>query len=162
MSLSMTIRRQLEEQAPFHDDGIRDFWATDQGVSVRCQIAGSDRYGCALKRLEVVEEVSRVLQDDELAKRAEILCGKIVYLTEPLRQIELDPLSHSVLVRSSSPRVADEEITYYELLATGDRHTTLGRIRFDRSSRSRHHVEFLLSRDQLGMLIDDLVTTVVN
>jgi hypothetical protein len=151
----------VQHRAPFHDH-VEHVIASDGGLTVKCAIAGAERLGCALTQLELVEEDRAVLTLDQLDARAERICKRITYLLEPLGKIEVDALAKSALVRSARPKKQGETISYYELLASADRHTTLRRYCYDAHRRSRSAVDFSLTNDQLEMLLEDLVTLTAN
>lgn len=157
MNLSEVIRRGVQHRAPFHDH-VEHVIASEGGLTVRCAISGAERLGCALAQLELVEEGRTVLTLDQLDDRVEQICQKITYLLEPLGKIEVDSLTKSALVRSATPKRQGEQISYYELLASADRHTTLRRYCYDAAKRSRATVDFALTNDQLELLLEDLVT----
>lgn len=157
MNLSEVIRRGVQHRAPFHDH-VEHVIASEGGLTVRCAISGAERLGCAIAQLELVEEGQAVLTLDQLDDRVEQICRKVTYLLEPLGKIEVDAMAKSALVRSATPKRQGEQISYYELLACADRHTTLRRYCYDSGRRTRSSVDFALTNDQLELLLDDLVT----
>ena len=155
MSLGNQIRARADEHAPFHDH-VEAFVASTGPLALRCEVSGADKLGYALQRVELAREVDAPLACEELVRRAEFLCEKVTYLLEPLRTIEADERAGRVLVRSASPRVQDERISYYEFLLTAGR-ISLERYCYDPAVRGRSKVDCLLTADQLEMLLDDLV-----
>ena len=157
MNISESIRRGVQHRAPFHNH-VEQIIASESGLTVRCAVSGAERLACALTQLELVEEGLKSLTMEQLNARAERICQKITYLLEPLGKIEVDSLAKSALLRSAKPKTTGTQISYYELLASADRHTTLKRYCYDASRRDRTAVEFSLSNEQLELLLDDLVT----
>jgi hypothetical protein len=156
MNLSQTVRRRVEERAPLVGQ-VEQILASEGGLTIRCELQEAQRLGCALTQIELVADSPRRLDPNELADRAQQICSKVTYLLEPLQPIEVDGLAKTALVRSRTPRKADGAISYYELLTSSDCHTSLRRYCFDESQRKRRLVEFLLTNDQLELLLDDLL-----
>lgn len=159
MTLGQTVLTKVYQRAPF-ENRIEQIFAHDHGLRVRCEMSEANRLGCALTHLEIASEDQTKITTDELAKRVDDLCAHVTYLLEPLRTVEIDRNAHSVLVRSREPRRKDDELAYYELIADEKLHLTLRRYSYSLSQRKRYPVPFVLSRDQLGILLDDLSQTV--
>ncbi|MFO0944484.1 MAG: hypothetical protein U1D30_00840 [Planctomycetota bacterium] len=156
MHLSESIRRGVQHRAPFHDH-VEQIIASDSGLTVRCDVSSAERLGCAMTQLELVEVAPDALTIEELDARAEKICSKVTYLLEPLRKIELDAQTKAVLLRSKQPKQIGPKVCYYEILADAKRRTSLKRYCFDPELRKRFAVEFLLTSDQLELLVDDLI-----
>lgn len=156
MTLSQVVRERLAEGGPFRDN-VHEIVATDNNLTLKCQVAATDSFSCALTQIELQEMANSPFTNEQLAKWTERICSKVVYLLEPLKTIEVDQISHVALVRSQAPKNKDHAIAYYEMLAHGDHHATLSRYRFDTDSHRRDKVAFVLTNDQLEVLVDDLV-----
>lgn len=158
MNLVETIRSRLERSAPFHDH-VEQIVASEGGLTVRCDVQGAERLSCALRQIECVAETGAPLPPAELLSQVNAICGKVTYLLEPLAPIEVDPGHGKVLVRSKAPRQKEGKVSYYELLASGDRHLSLRRYAFDSVDKKRSLVEFYLTKDQLDLLLTDLIAS---
>lgn len=156
MLLSESIRRGVQRRAPFHDH-VEQIIASEAGLTIRCDVSSAERLGCAMTQLQLVEAATDVLSIEELDARAEKICSKVTYLLEPLRKIEVDARTKAVLVRSKEPKLQGHKVCYYEILADAKRRTSLKRYCFDPELRQRFAVEFLLTSDQLELLVEDLV-----
>lgn len=158
MKLSENLKRQLFASSPFHG-GPRIFEALgddgDQAV-VRCMATGAETLGCALGGLEVAVPGNR-WTDASLASFADQASGRIGYLLERLKPIEFDRAHHRVLLRSDRPRKSNDQTSYFELIVGDNRTATLGRFAFTKGTHGRNAVDFMLTPDQLEILIDDLV-----
>lgn len=154
--LSQTIRQHVRQSAPFHDH-VEQFVAHDAGLTVRCQVSGAEMLGVALTRLELVDQSAKNVTTSQLAARAARLCERVTYLLEPLQVIELDSRSKTAPIRSKQPRKQGKVLSYYELLSVADQGLTLSRYSFDPDAGMRTVVEFVLTPDQLELLLDDMI-----
>lgn len=159
MTLGRKVYQLVKERGPFNDR-IEQVFSTEDDLRVRCEICEADRLGCAVTQLEIVREHPSQLSAAVLAERVERLCEKVTYLLEPLQTIEVDPRSKVILVRSRQPRQRDDELSYYELLAKEDWNLSLRRYTFEKSTRKRGPVPYVLTGDQLEMLLDDLAAPI--
>lgn len=158
MSLSHALLAQVSDRVPFQNR-VEQIIARADKTTVRCELSAAERLGFALTRLELIEEDQGMQTFAQLERRAEQLCAKVTYLLEPLQPIELDRQLGSALLRSRVPRRRGDLLSYYEVLANTDHHMTVQRFCYDRAARKRRVVEFVLSPDQLEMLVDDLLLT---
>ena len=156
MSLTETVHRLVVERSPFHDQ-IQPIVASDAGITLRCDLNSAESVGCTLSQIDLVEENKPSLSMDELVHWAEWICGRVTYLLEPLRVVELDGHHGVALMRSRRPQRKKDQIAYYELLADRHHHASLRRYRYDIASRDRGAVPFPLTHEQLEVLVDDLV-----
>lgn len=156
MSISATIRSDLAAKAPFHHR-LEQVVAWEGATAVRCEVAGAEHYGCAVRQVEVVGEAGVLCPTQGLALQADHLCQKVNYLMEPLRAVEVDRLAGTVLIRSAQPRRRGNEVQYYELLADSHWHAVLRRYKVADGQRRRLVTEFNLTPDQLEQLAEDLL-----
>lgn len=156
MTLSNAVIQAVRERAPFHDR-TEQVVAREGGLLLRCDLHGAERLGCALSRLELVEEAAGALENSEVLARAERVCDKVTYLLEPLAPIEVDRIHGKVLVRSRVPKIEGDARAYYELVASADGRMSLCRYHYRPQERKRSLVDFALTGEQLALLVDDLV-----
>ncbi|MBY0585980.1 hypothetical protein K2X85_02325 [bacterium] len=162
MSVSESLHKLVEARIPFRNR-LEPMVASEQGVTVRCDVTQAEGVGCMLTHLDLVEENKSSLSMDELVHWAEWMCGRVTYLLEPLHLIEIDRRNGLALVRSKMPRRQNssgklsENIAYFELVADRRHHASLRRFQFRRTTRDRGSVPFGLTHDQLEVLVDDLV-----
>ena len=158
MRLGRIIRDRIDQGGPFQDQ-LQELVATQDNVTLRCELSGADRLSCALTQVKVVDEGATILSAEALTRRAEGICSTITYLLEPLRPIEIDRLAGAAMLRSHQPRRQENCISYYELLVGSDHLTAMRRYCYEVSSRQRQAVRFVLTKDQLELLLDDLAAT---
>jgi hypothetical protein len=162
MSISESLHQLVEERIPFRDR-IEPVLASEQGVTVRCDLTQAESVGCMLTHIDLVDERKRSLSMDELVHWAEWICGRVTYLLEPLQIIEVDRRNGIAMIRSKMPRRPSERsksadrITYFEMLADRHHHASLRRYQFQRPTRQRGAVPFSLTHDQMDVLVEDLV-----
>jgi hypothetical protein len=161
MTLGEVIFEKMQKQKPFHDR-IEQVFAHQDGIRVRCEMSEANRLGCALTHLEVAKDTRAVVEMPELAKRLDGLCEQVTYLLEPLQTIEVDRQANAVLVRSREPRRRPDGVSYYELIADNALHVSLRRYSYSPAEKKRNPVPFVLTNDQLEMLLNDLQHTVVD
>lgn len=159
MTLGEVIFEKMQKHKPFHDR-IEQVFAHQDGVRVRCEMSEADRLGCALTHLEMAKDNRSAVGASELVQRLDGLCKQVTYLLEPLQTIEVDQRSRSVLVRSQQPRHKPEGISYYELIADEGLHLSLRRYCYNHAEKKRSPIPFVLTSDQLEMLLQDLQNTV--
>lgn len=157
--LGRELRTHLDARAPFADH-VESIVLDAAGLLARIDVAGAERLSCEVERLEVAPREPGRWSAGELRDRANRLCGKVTYLLEPLAPIEIDPLGARALVRSRSPRLKQDGLDYFELLATGDRKLSMRRFHYDADRRVRDAVPFALTNEQLECLVVDLADAV--
>lgn len=156
MSLTETVHRLVVERTPFHDQ-LQPIVASDEGITLRCDLNSAESVGCTLSQIDLVDASKSSLSMDELVHWAEFICGRVTYLLEPLQLIELDGRHGVALVRSRRPQRKKDQIAYYEFIADKNHHASLRRYRYDMANRDRGTVPFPLTHEQLEVLVDDLV-----
>lgn len=111
-----------------------------------------------------VEEVDRLAarvrgvrvhraQDFDLAREAPDLAGRVRSLGEDLVPVEVSPVLGGAVLRTKPEHLRNHE--FYELELHGNRDLELRRMRAE-PGKDRQAVDFVLTRDQLGRLIDEL------
>ena len=150
------VRERIERCPPFRDH-LEQFIVSDERTTVRCEANCVDALACAVTQLEVAEDRAPALTTEAVARWADRICGKVTYLLEPLRTLEIDRRAHSALVRSAEPTRRGDNLCYYEMLVTGDHHVSLRRYSAQPALRRRQAVPFMLTNDQLEKLLDDLL-----
>jgi hypothetical protein len=157
MNIAQTIRDRVETRGSFRDH-VEELVANDLELTVRCALSSADGIGCGLLSVQIADERPGTFAASDVVRLADGICGKVTYLLEPLRTIEVDSRAPAALVRSAVPRLRGESLCYYELLVGGDHRTTVQRYSFDKAAHERKPVEILLTKDQLEVLIADLVS----
>ena len=128
-----------------------------QGLDIILTTAETDRLGVMVTELAL--NGIRELADPGLHDRLQALTRRLDYLSEPLRLVEHDPASTGALLRSSEPRHRGDCREYFELRVQRTGHSAFARFRQPAGSLPRTPMPFLLDRETLARLIDDLVET---
>lgn len=98
---------------------------------------------------------------DQLKDWADRVAGRVTYLMEPLRVVEIDPVGVEVELRSTAPSQNPRTNTraYYEVRLRRNGTLNLARVVFDNATRTRQDDAFQMTRDVIERLTDDLVDT---
>jgi hypothetical protein len=152
MTLANTVQEKLSSWQP-PGDGRHDFGFVDaaSGVAVRLGVEHLETLSCRLWEVSVTRPASPPLAD--WAKRvAEEATG----LLEPLRVVEIDNARGQALLRSDEPARKSHDRFYYEVLlqATGVAHVR--RFRGSTQPVKREQVSFILTREALAKLVEDI------
>lgn len=155
MSISRALMDGLGGRAPF-TGSVQRLEAAEAGLaSVRCDVIAADSCGCALVELEC-RSANRIAAADDLVRFADGLCKRVNYLMEPLKVVEFDPKA-GALVMSAAPRKKGEAVGYYQFHASPTGVTTLHRVEYLPTTRTRSNASFALTHEQLEQLVEDLV-----
>ncbi|MFO0887700.1 MAG: hypothetical protein U0790_00990 [Isosphaeraceae bacterium] len=96
---------------------------------------------------------------DQLKDWADRVAGRVTYLMEPLRVVEIDPVGVEVELRSAAPSQRANTRAYYEVRLRRNGTLNLARVVFDNATRTRRDEAFQMTRDVIERLTDDLVDT---
>ncbi len=91
--------------------------------------------------------------DFDLTNEASDLAGRVRSLGEDLVPVEVSPVLGGAVLRTKPEHLRNHE--FYELELHGNRDLELRRMRAE-PGRDRQAVDFTLTRDQLGRLVDEL------
>jgi hypothetical protein len=125
------------------------------GAAVRCTASQVGPVGVAVEKLEI-RAAGAPLSNAGLAEAAKQVCGKVGYLLEPLRVIEVDGPAGQVTVRSDRPQRRGGQSAYYELTANAKREATVERYAVKDGERRRVRTPMNLTNEQLDRLTEDL------
>lgn len=114
---------------------------------------------CAVAELRLQSAAMSSCDTQSLKVLSDALAGRLQYLLEPVSPIEIDEDSVTIQMRSNPPSHDEENgRSYYELVA---KQSGLSVIRFfKRVGSPRERVSMTFTREVLGRLIKDMVTTV--
>lgn len=93
---------------------------------------------------------------DSLRDWGQHLAGRLSYLMEPVRIVEVDREATEVRLRSTPPTSRNGARSYYEVALRADGSLQLHRWRFDEASRRREIVPCLFTLEVIERLADDL------
>src|SRR5262249_6011764 len=97
---------------------------------------------------------------DALRAWGERLAGRVSYLMEPLKVLEVDPAGGEVQIRSQNPTTRSEQRGYYEVRLFEDGTLRMERLAFDEATRQRRPIPCQFTREVLERLADDIAASV--
>ena len=156
MSLSQHLERQLDRIG----DGTVDSLAKLETPHGRLEfkVVEANGLACAFEWIRHQGNWLDDLHEGQMRQLGDWLAKRIHYLFEPLRMIELDSVSRTLQMRSTSPTFQTDERTYFELTIS-----PLGGItmrRFTKTAGSpRKNVAATVTREVLMRLCDDIVSS---
>jgi hypothetical protein len=159
MSLSQKIAAALDENTKAYV--LPCSVTVEEATSkLTLHLVALDTVGLALQSLEFATTNPREWSSDALKGWGERFAGRVTYLMEPLKVLEVDAHGGEVQVRSQAPTPRDAARGYYEvrLFRTGG--LRMERFIFDEATRQRRATPFQLTREVLERLADDIAASV--
>lgn len=128
-----------------------------RGAALRTRLctADSDRLGIMVLAV-TFDGMARSIEAADLRQRLLRLTEKVDYLSEPLQLVEHDPERTGALLRSAEVREAGPDREYFEMRVEMNRDTVFSRLRQPPGGSDRTRMPFLMTRETLARLIDDL------
>jgi hypothetical protein len=157
MSLSKRIAAALDENTKVHAPPCEV--AVEEGPHrLALNLTALDTVGVAFGSLEFATTARPEWSSDALRDWGSRLAGRVTYLMEPLKLLEVDAVGGEVDIRSQSPTTRDEHRSYYQvrLFKQG---LVLERRGVDEASRRPKTVACQLTREVLERLADDIVAS---
>ena len=104
---------------------------------------------------------SREVQKSKRSKSRSMygLAGRVTYLMEPLKVLEVDAAGGEVHIRSQSPTARADQRGYYEMRLFRQGTLRMQRFTFDDTTRQRKQSPCQLTREVLERLADDIVAS---
>ena len=158
MSLSKKIAAALDENTTVH--ALPCSVTVEEGSRrLTLQLCALDTVGLAFTALEFTTTSPAEWTSDALRAWGERLAGRVSYLMEPLKVLEVEPEGGEVQIRSQSPTTRSEQRGYYEvrLFKTGS--LRMERFAFDQATRQRRPVPCQLTREVVERLADDIAAS---
>jgi hypothetical protein len=156
MTLADTLLQKLANLSPAA--AVRrtlSFVDSHTSTSVRVEVERLEALGCELWEVGVTRAAHR-LQSEGLAAWAGRVADKVTGLMEPLKLFEVDEHRGQALLRSESPAQKAEDLHYYEVLLHKTGAATLRRYHNTKQPGKREQVSFVLTREALAKLVEDL------
>jgi hypothetical protein len=159
MSLSKKIAAALDENTKVHDPPCTV--TVEEGPSrLTVHLSALDSVGLACSALEFATTSRSEWSSEALQDWGQRLAGRVTYLMEPLKVLEIDADGGTIQIRSQSPTPRAEQHAYYEVRLFRQGNLRLERFVFDHATRQRHQTPCQLTREVLERLADDLAASV--
>lgn len=159
MNLAETLQQKLSEWRPAGEDRPSTIVELpDHGWSVRFASTKVDTLGCALTEIEAVRANSIADDAAKLEAHASKVASRVTGLLEPLRLVEVDRARNIAILRSDAPRTRGTDVLFYEVVYTGLNRVSVRRFTATKLSPAhREPIEYILTHEVIGKLVDDLV-----
>jgi hypothetical protein len=155
MTLSRKIAAALDENTRAYD--LPCTVTVDEGQGrLTLKIAALDSVGVALDSLEYAATVPKEWTSQDLNAWGERLSGRLTYLMEPLKILEVDGGAGEVLLRSQEPSRRGDARNYYEIRLRRDGSCRVERVAFDEVERRRTPSRCHFTREVVERLADDI------
>ncbi len=157
MTLANTLLEKLSDWK-HPGDGRHTFAVLDPhtGVTVHLAVEHLERLSCQLWEARITRPAGAVAQGPSLADWAAHVAAEATGLLEPLKVVEVDDVHGHALLRSDEPAEKQDDLFYYELLLQQSGAAFVRRYRGSRQPTKREQVSFILTREALGKLVEDI------
>jgi len=158
MSLSRKIAAALDENTKVH---VLPCTVTVEEAPHRLALSltALDAVGMAFDALDFTTTGRSEWTSELLRSWGERLAGRVTYLMEPFKVLEVDAQGGEVNIRSQSPTTRDQQRSFYELRLSKQGTLRMERITFDEAARQRRLSACRLTREVLERLADDIVAS---
>jgi hypothetical protein len=158
MSLSKKIAAALDENTKVH--ALPCEVAVEEGPHrLALRLTALDSVGVAFESLEFATAARPEWSSDALREWGNRLAGRVTYLMEPLKVLEVDATGGEVDIRSQSPTARNDHRGYYQVRLFKQGRLLMERRAFDEASRQPRTVACQLTREVLERLADDVVAS---
>ena len=159
MSLSKKIAAALDENTKVHV--LPCEVAVEEGPHrLALSLTALDTVGVAFESVEFATTARAEWSSESLREWGTRLAGRVTYLMEPLKVLEVDATGGEVDIRSQSPTTRDDQRGYYQVRLFKRGTLLMERRAFDGASRRPRTVPCQLTREVLERLADDVVASV--
>jgi hypothetical protein len=118
-----------------------------------------DSVGVAFDNLDFVTTDRQDWSSDALNAWGERLAGRVTYLLEPLKVLEIDARGGEVQIRSKSPSVRADQRGFYEVRLYKQGMLRMERYVVDDATRQRRRTPCQFTREVLERLADDIAAS---
>ncbi len=158
MSLSRKIAAALDENTRAYvlpctvtvEDGPNRF---------TLDLTALDSVGAAFDSLEFVTADRQDWSSQALNSWGDRLAGRVTYLLEPLRVLEIDAGGGEVQIRSQTPSARAEERGFYEVRLYKQGRLRMERYVFDDAARQRRRTPCKFTHEVVERLADDIAAS---
>jgi hypothetical protein len=158
MSLSRKIAAALDENTKVHV--LPCAVTIEEGPHrLALGLTALDTVGVAFDAMDFATASRPEWTPEALRAWGERLAGRVTYLMEPFRVLEVDAEGGEVSLRSQSPTARDQRRSYYEIRLSRPGALRMERFTFDEAARQRRRSSCQLTREVLERLADDIVAS---
>lgn len=152
MTLENIVRQNLTETPARYER--HDLQVTDQASGWTMYLTADRRDAWTTVLWEM--SLRRSAEMGAVAAWAEAIPEKVTGLLEPLCKIEIDAATNRALLRSGSPTIRDDKVSYYEVVLEGTSSAQVRRFQGSHQSGKRQQVAFALTNEVLAKFAADL------
>lgn len=135
-------------------------WSDDASVGLEIDFVAIESLSCALRELRFTSPSLRDASLDVLQAWSKTVCERITYLLEHIGPLEADPLSMTVLIRSTPPEREGGRVSFYEIVVQPTGCLNLRRFSRMRGDPERRPQDIRVTHEVLRKMIHDLVSSV--
>jgi hypothetical protein len=159
MSLSQKIAAALDENTKAY---VLPCTVTveDGPHRLTMHLTALDAVGVAFTALEFATTSRAESPSEALKEWGDRLSGRVTYLMEPLKVLEIDAGGGEVQIRSQSPTARAEKRGYYEVRLFRQGTLRMERFVLDEATRQRRSTPCQFTREVLERLADDIAASV--
>lgn len=158
MTLSKKIAAALDENTKVHMPPCAV--AVEDGAHrLTLGLTALDTVGVAFDSLDFVTTSRSEWTSELLRSWGDRLAGRVTYLMEPFKILEIDAEGGEVTLRSQTPTTRENRRSYYEIRLSKQGTLRMERCTFDEVSRRRDRSSCQLTREVLERLADDIVAS---
>ncbi|WP_165230104.1 hypothetical protein [Aquisphaera insulae] len=133
--------------------------AEDPGYRFTLHLQALDSVGASLDSLEFNTTDRTEWSSEALNAWGSRLAGRVTYLLEPLKVLEIDAGGGEVQLRSDAPTPRNDRRAFYEVRLFNSGLLRMERIAFDEATRRRERTPCQLTREVLERLANDIVAS---
>jgi hypothetical protein len=159
MSLSKKIAAALDENTKAYDLPCT-VTVEDSPRRLTLHLTALDTVGVAFTALEFAVTGRPEWSSEALKSWGDRLAGRVTYLMEPLKVLEIDAAGGEVQIRSQNPTARAEQRGYYEMRLFRNGSLRMERFVIDEATRQRRQTPCQLTREVLERLADDIAASV--
>jgi len=135
-------------------------WSDDAKVGLEIDFVAIESLSCAFRELRFTVPSLQAASLVVLQGWSKSVCERITYLLEHIGPLEVDPLSVTVLIRSTPPEHDGGRVSFYEILVQPTGCLNLRRFSRMRGDPERQPQDIRVTHEVLRKLIHDLVSSV--
>jgi hypothetical protein len=158
----MTLSQKIAVALDGPDTGTPpcDLVVEDGAHRLALRLTASGPVGLAFAALEIDAASRAVWSPASLKAWGDRIAARVTYLMEPLVVLEQDALAGEVAIRSHAPTARVDRRAFYEIRIGPAGTLHLARLGFDETTRRRHPIDCMMTREVLERLVDDIIACI--